>query len=117
MPLVVLISLNASVRSLFHQGFDQLHIQQVGMVFSAACSVMVCLICLIRMPPTISNHLRLCLPTLQCHSDAHCISLHNHATRTKLGSMSNFPGLGPYVLGCCLFVFFSICHICLMHFH
>src|SRR5258708_7950140 len=31
-------------------------------------------------PPTISDHLRLCLPTLWCHSNAHCISLHNHAT-------------------------------------
>src|SRR5258707_8304325 len=42
--------------------------------------VMVCLIRLIRMPPTISNHLRLRLPTLRCHSDAHCVSSHNHAT-------------------------------------
>src|SRR5258708_6882037 len=31
-------------------------------------------------PPTISDHLRLCLPTLQCHSNAHCVSSHNHAT-------------------------------------
>src|SRR5258708_19740312 len=31
-------------------------------------------------PPTISDHLRLHLPTLWCHSDAHCISSHNHAT-------------------------------------
>src|SRR5258708_17647274 len=31
-------------------------------------------------PPTISNHLRLCPPTLQCHSDAHCVSSHNHTT-------------------------------------
>src|SRR5258708_30684348 len=31
-------------------------------------------------PPTISDHLRLCPPTLQCHSDAHCVSSHNHAT-------------------------------------
>src|SRR5260221_7530131 len=37
--------------------------------------------------------------------------------RTKLGSMSNFPGLCPYVSGRHLFVFFSICRICLMHFH
>src|SRR5258708_199126 len=43
-------------------------------------TVMVCLICLIRMPLTISDHLRLRPPTLQCHSDAHCISSHNHAT-------------------------------------
>src|SRR6266436_9231428 len=34
--------------------------------------------------------------------------------QTKLGSMSNFPGLSPYVSGHCLFVFFSIYHICLM---
>ncbi len=41
-----------------------------------------------------------------------------HSCRqTKLGSMSNFPGLCPYVLGHHLFVFFSICRICLMHFH
>src|SRR5260221_9962528 len=31
-------------------------------------------------PPTISNHLQLHLPTLRCHSDAHCASSHNHAT-------------------------------------
>src|SRR5258707_357971 len=31
-------------------------------------------------PPTISDHLRLHPPTLWCHSDAHCISSHNHAT-------------------------------------
>src|SRR5260221_7140341 len=31
-------------------------------------------------PPTISNHLQLRLPTLRCHSDAHCVSSHNHAT-------------------------------------
>jgi len=36
---------------------------------------------------------------------------------TKLGSMSNFPALSPYVSGHRLFVFFSICRICLMHFH
>src|SRR5258708_39674418 len=42
--------------------------------------VMVHLICLVCMPPTISDHLRLRLPTLQCHSDAHCVSSHNHAT-------------------------------------
>src|SRR5258708_3685412 len=35
---------------------------------------------LICMPPTISDHLRLHPPTLWCHSDAHCISSHNHAT-------------------------------------
>ena len=39
--------------------------------------VMVCLTC---MPPTISDHFRLHLPTLQCHSDAHCVSSHNCAT-------------------------------------
>src|SRR5258705_7135343 len=42
---------------------------------------------------------------------------HHSCHRTKLGSMSNFPGLSPYVSGRCLFVFFSICRICLMHFH
>ena len=40
-------------------------------------SVMVCLVC---MPPTISNHLQLHPPTLRCHSDTHCVSSHNHAT-------------------------------------
>src|SRR5258707_11607302 len=43
-------------------------------------SVMVHLVHLVRMPPTISGHLRLRLPTLWCHSDAHCISSHNHTT-------------------------------------
>src|SRR5258708_39684690 len=33
-----------------------------------------------RTPPTISDHLQLHPPTLWCHSDAHCVSLHNHAT-------------------------------------
>src|SRR5258706_2053554 len=41
---------------------------------------MVRLVCLVCMPLTISDHLRLHLPTLRCHSDAHCISSHNHAT-------------------------------------
>src|SRR5258705_8703944 len=31
-------------------------------------------------PPTISNHLQLHPPTLRCHSDAHCITSHNHTT-------------------------------------
>src|SRR5258708_38648789 len=38
------------------------------------------MVCFIRTHPTISNHLRLRPPTLRCHSDAHCISSHNHAT-------------------------------------
>src|SRR5258708_39615966 len=42
---------------------------------------------------------------------------HHSCGQTKLGSMSNFPGLSPYVSGHRLFVFFSICRICLMHFH
>src|SRR5260370_18776816 len=42
---------------------------------------------------------------------------HHSCGRTKLRSMSNFPRLSPYVSGHHLFVFFSICHICLMHFH
>src|SRR5258708_875789 len=42
---------------------------------------------------------------------------HHSCGWTKLGSMSNFPRLCPYVLGHHLFVFFSICRICLMHFH
>src|SRR5258705_12606477 len=33
----------------------------------------------VRMPPTISDHLRLRPPTLWCHSDAHCISSHKSA--------------------------------------
>src|SRR5258708_5234448 len=48
----------------------------------------------------------------------HNLSQPRHSChRTKLGSMSNFPRLCPYVSGHHLFVFFSICHICLMHFH
>src|SRR5260221_14274442 len=31
-------------------------------------------------PPTISNHPQLHPPTLWCHSDAHCVSSHNHTT-------------------------------------
>src|SRR5258708_27862680 len=42
--------------------------------------VMVCLVHLIHTPPTISDHLRLRPPTLQCHSDAHCASSQNHTT-------------------------------------
>src|SRR6266436_8321547 len=30
--------------------------------------------------PHAPNHLQLHPPTLRCHSNAHCISLHNHAT-------------------------------------
>src|SRR5258707_4074708 len=43
-------------------------------------TVMVCLVHLICTPPTISDHLRLHPPTLWCHSNAHCISSHNHTT-------------------------------------
>ncbi len=39
MSLAVLISLNAVMREVFHHGFDQLHIWQVGTAFSAACSM------------------------------------------------------------------------------
>src|SRR5260370_702031 len=42
---------------------------------------------------------------------------HHSCGWTKLRSMSNFPRLTPYVSGRHLFVFFSICRICLMHFH
>src|SRR5258708_2540299 len=42
--------------------------------------VMVCLICFVRTPLTISDHLRLRPPTLRFHSDTHCVSSHNHAT-------------------------------------
>src|SRR5258708_25709590 len=42
--------------------------------------VMVHLVCFVHMPLTISDHLRLRPPTLQFHSDTHCISSHNHAT-------------------------------------
>src|SRR5258708_27847092 len=42
--------------------------------------VMVRLVCLIRTPPTISDHLRLHLPTLWRHPNAHCVSSHNHTT-------------------------------------
>src|SRR5258706_4066657 len=43
-------------------------------------TVMVCLVRLVHTPLTISDHLRLRPPTLWCHSDAHCISSHNHTT-------------------------------------
>src|SRR5258708_1720489 len=55
----------------------------------------------------VSLRCTLCKLTQPCHS----------CGRTKLRSMSNFPGLSPYVSGRHLFVFFSICCICLMHFH
>src|SRR5258708_19428935 len=45
--------------------------------FSPCVFVMVRLIRLVCMPPTISDHLQLCLPTLWCHSDAHCVTSHN----------------------------------------
>src|SRR5258708_24301988 len=69
------------------------------------------------------NHLRSSLTpsaytlvSLQC--TLHKLAQPHHSCGwTKLGSMSNFPGLSPYVSGCHLFVFFSICCICLMHFH
>src|SRR5258708_32059580 len=54
--------------------------------------------------------------SLQC--TLHKLAQPRHSCgQTKLRSMSNFPGLCPYVSGHCLFVFFSICCICLMHFH
>ncbi len=83
----------------------------------SADSVMVCLI---RTPP---NHLQSSL-TLSAYTPVslrctlHKLAQPRHSCGwTKLGSMSNFPGLSPYVSGCRLFVFFSICRICLMHFH
>src|SRR5258708_6484016 len=42
--------------------------------------VLICLVPLVCMPPTTSDHLKLRLPTLQCHSNAHCVSSHTHAT-------------------------------------
>src|SRR5258708_24202822 len=75
---------------------------------------------LICTPP---NHLRssptpsaYTLVSLQCTLRKLAQPCHS-CGQTKLGSMSNFPGLSPYVSGHHLFVFFSICHICLMHFH
>src|SRR6266436_6771140 len=49
-------------------------------ILSNLFTVMVHLVHLIHTPPTISDHLQLHLPTLRCHSDAHCVSSHNHAT-------------------------------------
>src|SRR5260221_12800845 len=65
------------------------------------------------------------LPHTEVHTPAiveeytlHKLAQPRHSChQTKLRSMSNFPGLCPYVLGHHLFVFFSICCICLMHFH
>ena len=80
-------------------------------------SVMVCLVC---MPP---NHLQ-SSPTPSAYTPVSLWCTLRKLTQpchscgwTKLGSMSNFPRLSPYVSGHRLFVFFSICHICLMHFH
>src|SRR5258708_14099074 len=62
-------------------------VTQVLTGWNNVSSVMVCLVRLVCMPLTISNHLRLHPPTLQCHSDAHCVSLHNHTTPvTRLNS-------------------------------
>src|SRR6266436_130306 len=63
--------------------------------------------------PTLSAYT---LVSLQC-TLCKLAQPHHSCHWTKLRSMSNFPRLGPYVSGCCLFVFFSICRICLMHFH
>src|SRR5258708_92971 len=67
----------------------------------------------LRSSPTSSAYTPVSLRSTLCKLAQPRHSCH----RTKLGSMSNFPGLSPYVSGHCLFVFFSICHICLMHFH
>src|SRR5260221_5203791 len=67
----------------------------------------------LRSSPTLSAYTPV---SLQC--TLHKLAQPRHSCGwTKLGSMSNFPGLSPYVSGCRLFVFFSICRICLMHFH
>ncbi len=50
------------------------------LILSGAQLMISVMVHLVRMPPTISDHLRLRPPTLQCHSDAHCISSHNHTT-------------------------------------
>src|SRR5258708_19737541 len=64
-------------------------------------NVMVHLVHLVRTPPTISDHLRLHLPTLRCHSNAHCISLHNHATPvTRLNSDQCLISLNLVPLSC-----------------
>src|SRR5258707_1332595 len=73
-------------RSIFTFGFEFINV--FGILFKTVFksikifipSVMVCLIRLVCMPPTISDHLRLHPPTLWCHSDTHCVSSHNHAT-------------------------------------
>src|SRR5258707_1582120 len=116
-------------RSIFTFGFKFINV--FGILFRTVFksieifipSVMVCLVRLICMPPTISNHLQPS-PTLSAYTPVSLrytlrkLAQPHHSCRwTKLGSMSNFPGLCPYVSGHHLFVFFSICHICLMHFH
>src|SRR5258707_8455730 len=67
----------------------------------------------LRSSPTPSAYTPVSLRCTLCKLTQPCHSCH----RTKLGSMPNFPGLCPYVSGHHLFVFFSICCICLMHFH
>src|SRR5260221_3730121 len=71
--------------------------------------------CLLR--PHTPDHLRPSL-TLSAYTPVslrytlHKLAQPRHSCcQTKLGSMSNFPGLCPYVLGRHLFVFFSICRI------
>src|SRR6266436_5521030 len=67
----------------------------------------------LRSSPTLSTYTPV---SLQC--TLHKLAQPHHSCGwTKLRSMSNFPRLSPYVSGHCLFVFFSICRICLMHFH
>src|SRR5258707_15697458 len=116
-------------RSIFTFGFKFINV--FGILFRTVFesinifipSVMVCLVRLICMPPTISNHLQpspplSAYPPVSLRYTLRKLAQPHHSCRwTKLGSMSNFPGLCPYVSGHHLFVFFSICHICLMHFH
>src|SRR5258708_14251182 len=81
---------------------------------------MVHLVRLIHMPPTISDHLRLHPPTLWCHSDAHCVSSHNHATPVTglnsdqclidpdfapMSQATTYLSFSPYAaFACCIFI-------------
>src|SRR5258708_3564842 len=96
------------------------HSTQVQVYITDRQCVIVHLIHHVRMPPPISDHLRLRPPTLRCHSNAHCISSHNHATpvaRLNLDQCLISPDLVPMSRATAYLSFFSICRICLMHFH
>src|SRR5260221_14704956 len=101
--------------ALFH--FEMISLWRYSSNTTQVGNVMVRLICMppnhLRSSPTPSTYTPVSLRCTLCK----LTQPHHSCGQTKLASMSNFPGLSPYVSGHCLFVFFSICRICLMHFH